>query len=557
MQLLLDSRPNMINRQNWADRTALVDAVAQGRNELVKTLLKRGADPRIADRNGNNALLLAARLNRGDIIPDIYQRMNPQIGESSKALAFAVDGHSNDAVKALIDLGADPGHTNWDGVYRTAFHFGVEANNHQGLDIILRKWRGGILRGYGPIVDLISSRNRSPLSIAAERGYVEVVDVLLKHGAFPSANKEWEAMTPLHWAAQSGHANLIGRLLAKNKDLLNLKKHGDRTAISLAAQHGRPDCVDELIKHGADPTIPGAAGNTPLHWAIITGRPRVAQLLTEKCLERYPQLLNYRNDKGESALWLAARTERDERKDLGILLLNAGADPYSVDNNLSLTTLHAAAISGSVELIKAIKAKARDDILDKRINDWNETPLHIAITWNQEASARTLIELGSDLKAVNRQKRTGLLLACARDHVGIVRMLLEKDGDLRSRDIEGATGLHLKARMGGLDTMKMILDRCDPQLLKERDGLGRTAIHLAATGKGPDELKMVLNKYAEFDLLQEVLFWRRKDGLTPSEAAIAEARPLLANMLEERERTFPEESRQSQSIETSWEEVNA
>lgn len=148
---------------------------------------------------------------------------------------------------------------------------------------------------------------------------------------------------------------------------------------------------------------------------------------------------------------------------------------------------------------------------------------------------RTLIELSADLKARSRQK-TPLLIACDHDNGEILKILLEKDGDLMGcRDIEGRTRLHIKARMGDVHTLKMVLERCGEAILKEQDGLGRSAIHHAAIGRGPDELNMVLDKYAEHNLLQDVLFWRRKDGLTPSEAAIAHARPDLANILEERE----------------------
>lgn len=477
--------------------------------------------------------------------------MKPAIGEMSRALAMAVEAHSNRAVQYLIDLGADPGHTNWDHIWRTAFHFGAEANNPEALEIILKKWKGGHLPGYGPIIDLISSRNRSPLTIASEHGFVEVVEVLLKYGAIPSANREWEGRTPLHWAAQFGHANLIDKLLTANKDLLDLKMHGMRTAISLAAEYGKPHCVEKLIEYGADPTIPGAHGNTPLHWSVINDRRRVAGLLTERCLSRWPQLLNQRNNKGESALWLAARAENDDRKDIGMILLNSGADPYSEDNE-TMTTLHAATMGESVQLMKAIVEKAGDSILEKRIKNWHETALYMAVSHKREASVRTLIELGADTKARSRQKRTPLLMACDRDNAEILRVLLEKDGDLMGcRDIEGCTGLHIKARTGDVHTLQMVLDRCDDTILKEQDGLGRTAIHHAAIGRGAEELNMVLDKYAKHHLLQDVLFWQRKDGLKPSEAAIALARPRLANILEEREVIYRKTMEKDGSTENS------
>jgi ankyrin repeat protein len=296
----------------------------------------------------------AAKLNRSTVIPDVVKAMKPAIGEMSRALAIAVEQHSNVAVQYLIDLGAHPGWTNWGHIRRTAIHFGAEANNPEALETIFGKWEGEQLDQFGPIIDLTSSRNRSPLTIASEHGFVEVVDVLLNYGAIPSANKEWDGRTPLHWATWDGHANLIDKLLAVNKGLLDLKTHGARTAISLVAERGHLDCVEKLTTYGADPTIPGLLGNSSLHWAVINNRPTPADHLTQRCLERYPQLLNQRNNKGESALWLAARKDKDDGKPLGTTLLNADADPYSEDND-TLTTLHATAISGSVQLMKYVR----------------------------------------------------------------------------------------------------------------------------------------------------------------------------------------------------------
>ena len=54
--------------------------------------------------------------------------------------------------------------------------------------------------------------------------------------------------TPLHYAAKMGHVECIEALLAAGADLANRTSDGS-TALHLAAEHDRADCLRVLLRH--------------------------------------------------------------------------------------------------------------------------------------------------------------------------------------------------------------------------------------------------------------------------------------------------------------------
>ncbi|WP_410542250.1 ankyrin repeat domain-containing protein [Wolbachia endosymbiont of Tetranychus urticae] len=105
------------------------------------------------------------------------------------------------------------------------------------------------------------------LTIAAENGYTNIVNVLLEKRADVN-RKNWCDMTPLHLAAENGHVDVVKVLLEKGADV-NRKNLVDITPLHLAAENGHEKTVEFLLAKGANVNEKGYHDMTPLHFAAF------------------------------------------------------------------------------------------------------------------------------------------------------------------------------------------------------------------------------------------------------------------------------------------------
>ena len=80
----------------------------------------------------------------------------------------------------------------------------------------------------------------TPLHAAADRGNVNIVEILLSRG-FDGSIKDKFRKTPLHYAACAGNALLVRMLLEKFPDTVACESVAGKTAYDLAVHHGYSD----------------------------------------------------------------------------------------------------------------------------------------------------------------------------------------------------------------------------------------------------------------------------------------------------------------------------
>ena len=120
-----------------------------------------------------------------------------------------------------------------------------------------------------------SPRGFSPLDIAALRGPLETVKLLLKHGAMVGPNS-----AALHAAAQGDAPDripIMACLMEKGADINGLAKDypapsevirsGRKgTPLHTAAKWSNKEAEEWLLEHGADPEAKNELGETPKQW---------------------------------------------------------------------------------------------------------------------------------------------------------------------------------------------------------------------------------------------------------------------------------------------------
>ncbi|MHB9147562.1 MAG: ankyrin repeat domain-containing protein [Candidatus Amoebophilus sp.] len=85
--------------------------------------------------------------------------------------------------------------------------------------------------------------------------------------------------TPLHYAAEEGHLEVVIMLLKHRADV-NAKQHfSKRTSLHIAALNGYIEIAKLLIEKGANVYVQDINGNTPMDIAKKSGNQEIAKLL--------------------------------------------------------------------------------------------------------------------------------------------------------------------------------------------------------------------------------------------------------------------------------------
>lgn len=183
------------------------------------------------------------------------------------ALHYAtINGHPA-ICRRLLSLGLQPSVPDMDNY--TPLLYAVLKSNIECVRVLLDDGHAG-LEAPTTAVHLI------PLTIACRVGDIEVVRLLLQHGArsIPDTNGEY----PIHFAAQEGHAEIC-RLLYQYEGWDAQDKYNEWTPLFHAARHGREECVYVLLELGSRVNVVDETGKQALFYAAWYGHPRCVDLL--------------------------------------------------------------------------------------------------------------------------------------------------------------------------------------------------------------------------------------------------------------------------------------
>ncbi|XP_055247810.1 ankyrin repeat domain-containing protein 6 isoform X13 [Gorilla gorilla gorilla] len=170
----------------------------------------------------------------------------------------------------------------------------------------------------------VTKHGRTPLHLAANKGHLPVVQILLKAGCDLDVQDDGD-QTALHRATVVGNTEIIAALIHEGCALDRQDKAGN-TALHLACQNSHSQSTRVLLLAGSRADLKNNAGDTCLHVAARYNHLSIIRLLlTAFCS------VHEKNQAGDTALHVAAALNH---KKVAKILLEAGADTTIVNNVL-------------------------------------------------------------------------------------------------------------------------------------------------------------------------------------------------------------------------------
>jgi ankyrin repeat protein len=302
---------------------------------------------------------------------------------------------------------------------------------------------------------------------AIRAGDVAAANAWLERGASPDAAPPAGARdqrSALVLAAELPDTRLLRALIGKGAHV-NLPHAGltPLLAATRSCSHGRPETVTTLVANGADPSLPDADGNTPLHHAALCAEAAVAAILIDA---QAP--LEARNRNQATPLAVAAGAANwpllrflVERGALADTALPAAAD-IADDDPEGVQTL--------------LKHKAHVNAVDAL----GASALAHAARENRAAIARVLLDAGALAASADRYGTTPLMEAARAGATDVVALLAEKQPDVHAADQHGRTALTLACQSprANAECLRALLALgADPQ---RKGSDGRSAIDQAS-----------------------------------------------------------------------------
>ncbi|RYP42216.1 hypothetical protein DL767_000380 [Monosporascus sp. MG133] len=564
-------------------RAALHLAAENGHLPCVETLLRPeyGADPKAVDSQERTALHLAAKNGHLAVVKRLCAFKDiiwTKDGSHCTAFDLVVDRDKVKEVEEFIQIledttddraefvrGGSPLHViarhknmdilrlllnrGWkcnakDTTGATPLHRAVIYNFLQGTEVLLQNPLSDITArdDYGSTVmhcvrtpelansllkagaenDQKDNFGRTPLFLAAFRGYFEIVQALSNSTPMPDFHtKEDDGWTLLHAAYDS--PSITKLMLEHNVDPDALNDDG-RTPLALTIRWNFPENAKLLLGAGADPNLASDFRNSPLYMAFEAENScELIQLLADNGAD-----LLAKDSDGKTALHIAA--QRDKRPEVEYLVQKLGEietteinDIYAsvlcecvlrpefnselaeilVSRGLDVnrttephfTALHAASSKGSVDAVKWL--------LEKRANvnmagGKHGSTLCAAVESEKDAEekVRVLLENGACIDFVEENQPTALQRATSKANTPLIDLLLGEGANvnLTGGDLDTPLNAAILAgvRLSTIGTM--LANRADTS----KSGVGgKSPVHVAAASDRVDVLQVLISAGAD------------------------------------------------------------
>ena len=509
-----------------------IDAAMQGNKEIVRSLLKDGADVNTTAADGMTALHWAAQ--KGDVelakillYAGANVRATTRIGGYTPLLMASKNGDAA-MIGTLSVAGADPNGATSNGT--TALMLAAAAGKPDAVTMLVE---------HGANVNAKeNARNETALTFAAAYGRADVIRVLTTHKADVNvttkvidlaefAKEEQERLAAERGGnatGRGGRAGAAGPAAPQAPQIAGVNRQynytelvghwGGLSPLHLAARQGQTDAVQALLDAGADINQRGAGDKvTPIIMATINGHFDLANVLLDKGAN--PGLAE---DNGVTPLyavlncqWAAKALYPQPRAyeqqhisylDLMTALIDKGADPnvrltkkvwysqYDFDQSgvdeTGATAFWRAAYAADVDAMKLLVARGADPTITTMRTPGRVRTGDVIREVTDVAPSPPVPAGGPAVSALLAASGVGYGEGFAANHhrfapsgmLAAVKYLVEElHADVNARDHEGNTALHNAAARGDNEMIVYLVSKgADPKAVNRE---GKTTVDMA------------------------------------------------------------------------------
>ena len=313
LRCFIENKADVDARTGNCHCTLLIVASKYGHTNAVNVLLQYGANVALTDKSGRTALHFAAGSsdNSCEILRCLIENgadIDKVRNDNQTPLMIAAQKGHVSVATFLIEHGANVDLQDENG--NTALHHTLYGSDVS-CEIL------SCLTGSGADVNGVNKVKHTPLMIAAIRGHINALTLLIKHGADVDL-QDSDGYKALHFAVYGSDisSEMFSCLIGIGADV-NARTNNGVTPLMIAAEEGHINAVTSLVKCGANVHLQDKYDNTALHYAAGLS-------VDERFSDDLPEIVE--------------------------TLLNLGASHMC--NHQGLTPLHQASISANIAVVE-------------------------------------------------------------------------------------------------------------------------------------------------------------------------------------------------------------
>ena len=483
--LFINSKTYLIMEEHmgYLKNDSLHLAVAEGSLNKIKTLLRNGANID-EDDCGRTPLYLAIEQNSIEIVLLLISNgASVDVKECYSPLYLALERGYSDIVKLLIENGANVNH--------------YDMNGDDLLEIAIDKKRNDLIPILVSLGAKLFENDWSKLHSAARSGNLEAVKIFVEDFGLDVNSLHCNCLTPLSIAVEDNWFEIVKYLIKKGADVeVPTDSGGDEPVLYHAVQRNDIDMVKLLVLSGAD--LDPDDFVSPIYIAIENRQFEMVELLISLGCDLYKF-----DENGTLLHNLASNGDIEMLEAVSDCKINF----HCLDED-GRTLLHYAAENKNFDMIKFLISKGLrvDDIDQEGIS-----PMQIL-----EKKGEDIIDYLNRVNAKFKDKYhysiQSLINAIKLEDYNHTKKIISSGVNVNWEDEHGNCPIHFAVENNDLDIVRLLVESgADVNVVNK---IGFTPLHVSAgLDDGFDVATLLVYYGAKID-------WENNEGMTPLDIAL-------------------------------------